>query len=440
MTKFKEPDQRDELKRELGVFQAMMLGLGSIMGTGVFVSIGLGAEIAGNAIILAILSAAMLAMCNGISSAQLAANHPVSGGTYEYGYRWLNPRLGFAAGWMFMFAKSSSAATAALGVSGYVLHLFDTKQIPVTLLAIIAIAVLSLITLTGIRRSSMVNTVIVTLTILTLLLFAITGFLSEVTHQNHSVSGSLTAVFADTTNLFEAIALMFVAYTGYGRIATLGEEVKSPRQTIPKAIIMTLVLSMTLYILVCATALKTVGAGEFGRLANQEVAPLHAISLQFENGLISVLIGVGAITAMVGVLLNLILGLSRVLMAMGRRRDVPAKLAVVHQESAVPRSATIVVALLISLLALMGDVKLTWSFSAFTVLIYYALTNLCAIRLKSDERMYPIWISYLGLAGCLFLSFWIEWTVFGFGAGVLVLGLIWQSVVPGRLPSSKATP
>ena len=100
-----------QLKRELGVLGATLMGLGSIVGTGVFVSIGIAAGIAGPAVILAIAIGALVATCNGLNSAQLAANHPVSGGTYEYGYKYLTPWLGFTAGWMFLLAKTASAAS-----------------------------------------------------------------------------------------------------------------------------------------------------------------------------------------------------------------------------------------------------------------------------------------------------------------------------------------
>ena len=111
------------LQRELGVFGATMMGLGSIIGTGVFVSLGIAAGIAGAGVVIAVVLAAAVATCNALSSAQLAANHPVSGGTYEYGYRWLSPWLGFSAGWMFLCAKTASAATAALGFAGYLLNM-----------------------------------------------------------------------------------------------------------------------------------------------------------------------------------------------------------------------------------------------------------------------------------------------------------------------------
>ena len=168
------------LQRRVSVFGAVMMGLGSIVGTGVFVSLGLGAGIAGSGVVLALVLAGALAACNGLSSAQLAAAHPVSGGTYEYGYRYLNPTLGFSAGWMFLAAKSASAATAALGFAGYVVHLHPSwsegfASLPVVL-AVCAVAALTWLVLTGLRRSSVFNIVIVSVTMLALVAFVGAGF------------------------------------------------------------------------------------------------------------------------------------------------------------------------------------------------------------------------------------------------------------------------
>lgn len=166
------------LKRELGVFGATLMGLGSIVGTGVFVSIGIAAEIAGPGVIVAVATAALVAVCNGLNSAQLAANHPVSGGTYEYGYKYLNPWLGFTAGWMFLLAKTASAATAtaALGFAGYFLNAIGVADRTYLILtALVALAALTLVVLTGIRRSNIANTAIVSVTLLSLAVFIVAG-------------------------------------------------------------------------------------------------------------------------------------------------------------------------------------------------------------------------------------------------------------------------
>ena len=415
--------QEKQLRREIGVFGATMMGLGSIVGTGVFVSIGLGAQTTGAAVLLAIFLASLVAICNGLSSAQLAANYPVSGGTYEYGYRWLTPNLGFVAGWMFLCAKSASAATAALGFAGYLTTMLDlpveTWKIP---LATGVLVVVTVVVLMGISRANWANIAIVTVTLASLLTLVVAGLPSTVRGFEANVLNVVRAEFS-WARFLQATALMFVAYTGYGRIATLGEEVRDPRHTIPKAVIVTLLASMLLYLLVAVTAVGTLGAEEFGAATQQRMAPLEEVAEALSVPGVAMFLSIGAMTAMVGVLLNLLLGLSRVLLAMGRRQDMPTSLAAINSHG-VPVVATLVVTGIVAAFVLTGSVKTTWSFSAFTVLVYYALTNACAIRIAPADRLFPIWPAYVGLAACLFLAFWVEPMIWSIGLGLIAIGLV----------------
>ena len=382
-----------------------MLGLGSIIGTGVFISLGIGASIAGPMILPAIGLAGLVALCNGLSSAQLAANHPVSGGTYEYGHRWLNPSLGFVAGWMFLCAKSASAATAALG---FALYLNPENSLPI---ALAIVWVITAITLLGIQRTNTINTLIVGAVLLSLIAFVVFGA-PAISANPQNWQSALDG--ENLKNLLPATALMFVAFTGYGRIATLGEEVTEPRRTIPRAIIATLVTTTVIYIVVTWVALANAG-NQFSSLA--------LIAQTFSGPSLVKVLTAGAIIAMASVLLNLVLGLSRVVLAMGRRCDLPKTTARITDSTKVPAVATIVVGSLITGLVYVGDMKLTWSFSAFTVLVYYALTNLCAIRLKIEERLYPSWVSYIGLFACLCLAVFVEWRIILAGLSLIALGL-----------------
>ena len=231
--------QATGLRRVVGVPGAVLMGLGSILGTGIFVSIGVAAGVTGPSVILAVVLAAAVAAFNGLSSAQLAASHPVSGGTYEYGYRYLNPALGFTAGWMFLCAKSASAATAALGFAGYVLAAAGASTASFrTLLAVAATVVLTLVVAGGMRRSNRTNAVIVALTVLALLGFVVSGLPSALKNASRTLGNFFGATDANggTAGLLHATALMFVAYTGYGRIATLGEEIRDP-QTDRKSVV-----------------------------------------------------------------------------------------------------------------------------------------------------------------------------------------------------------
>jgi APA family basic amino acid/polyamine antiporter len=204
-----------------------------------------------------------------------------------------------------------------------------------------------------------------------------------------------------------AIAFLFVAYTGYGRIATLGEEVKDPDVIIPRAVIITLAIAAILYMLV-----EIGGRAVGGPLWGQDAGIVDA------GGTV---VAVGAIAAMLGVLINLILGLSRVWLAMGRRGDMPGALARLDRRQQ-PAAAILVSAVLVAALTLIGDIGLAWSFSAMTVLLYYGLTNLSALAV-SRKRI----TAWLGLLSCLSLSFFVPQGVWLTGIAMLALGLIWKT-------------
>ena len=420
--------QPQMLRRELGTGGAVMMGLGSILGTGVFVSIGVAAGVTGGSVVLAVLVAGLVAAANGLSSAQLAAAHPVSGGTYEYGYEFLAPAWGFTAGWMFLLAKSASAATAALGFAGYVGVIAGGDGWDLRILAMGALVVLTGVVLAGIRRSNTVNVAIVTVTLVALGLFVVVG-VGSVSTESYTPWMLPERGFP---GLLEATALMFVAYTGYGRIATLGEEVRRPAITIPRAIIATLVVTIVLYGVVTLVAVGLGGAEEAADATSGLAAPLAVLSERYGSSWLARVVAVGAVTAMLGVLLNLVLGLSRVAMAMGRRRDLPAGLARLNAEGTTPYAAVLAVAGLIGGLVMFGDVKTTWTFSAFTVLIYYAITNLAALRLPEDRRRFPRAVAWAGLVACAFLAWWVEPVVWAIGLALILVGLIWHAFMAKR--------
>lgn len=426
-------DAGGPLRRELGLVGATMMGLGSIVGTGIFVSVGVAAGAAGPAVILAVVLAAGVATCNAFSSAQLAAVHPVSGGTYEYGYEFLHPAAGFTAGWMFLCAKSASAATAALGFSGYLLHLLGINAGPwLPVVAIGGVVVLTAVVLSGMRRSNVANIAIVSVTLLALVALVAVG----ATQLAETGGAQLRPFFdapdegswSDVRGLLYGTALMFVAYTGYGRVATLAEEVKDPARTIPRAIIATLVVTALLYVAVSAVAVGTVGADALSAAAEGQAAPLELVAQRLSTPGLGTLVAVGAVTAMLGVILNLILGLSRVMLAMGRRRDLPEVTARLDTDRTTPWVAVLLTGCLIAGLATIGDVETTWSFSAFTVLVYYALTNLAALQLKPAQRLFSRFFPWAGLFGCLFLAFWVRPAVWLTGLGLIATGLVWHGL------------
>jgi APA family basic amino acid/polyamine antiporter len=439
-----------------------------MVGTGVFVSVGIAAGVAGPAVLAAVVIAGLLAMANGLSSAQLASAHPVSGGTYEYGYLWLSPLLGFSAGWMFMLAKSASAATAALGFSGYLLDMVGVAApgARVTVAAGTALLITAFVA-GGIRRSNRGNAIVVCLSLAGLVALVVAAlptlldrglepfipFLGAgdgavgagdgaagagggaVGAGASSVGGNARSAGAGAAGvgpagtgaglvaLLHGSALMFVAFTGYGRVATLGEEVRNPRRVIPRAIVATVGVVALLYLAVAATGVGVLGASAFGRTAQENAAPLEAVARSLGYDWLEWVVAAAAVAAMAGVLLNLVLGLSRVLLAMARRGDAPKALASVDARRASPVAAVWACGVLVAGIALVGDVRTTWSFSAFTVLIYYSVTNLAALRLPATERLFPRWIPAAGLAGCLGLAFWVEPVYWLVGSGLLAAGI-----------------
>ena len=419
------------LSREVGLPGAVLLGLGSILGTGVFVSVGIATDIAGPAVVLAIVVAALVATCNALSSAQLAASNPVSGGTYEYGYRYLTPLFGFSAGWLFLCAKSASAATAALGFSAYTLNALGVTATDLrTPIALLAVAGVTALVLWGMRRSNRANTIVVSITLLALIAFMVGGMptltsggawnLQPFFRVGTDGSGGATGAFLHAT------ALMFVAYTGYGRVATLGEEITDPQHNIPKAIVLTLLVSLVVYVAVGLVGVGSVGSAAFAAATQEVAAPLEIVARQFNVRGLPEFVAIGAVTAMLGVLLNLILGLSRVVLAMARRGDMPARFARLDAANTTPLAAVLFTGVIVGAIVLIGDIRVAWSFSAFTVLFYYAVTNLAALAMPARERLYPRIVSASGLIACVLLAFFLERSIWLVGLGVVGVGIVWH--------------
>jgi APA family basic amino acid/polyamine antiporter len=250
----------------------------------------------------------------------------------------------------------------------------------------------------------------VTITLASLIAFVAAGL--------PAVTTAHLAMKLEPAPLFHAAALMFVAYAGYARIATLGEEVVEPRRTIPAAIVTTLILSMLVYMAVAVVAVGAAGADKLQQLTTERAAPLEIVAREFPLR-VHWLISLGAMTAMLGVLLNLLLGLSRIALAMGRRGDLPSL-------SSNVTFSVLFIGFLTAALAGIGSVKTTWTFSAFSVLIYYAVTNLAALQLSDSDRLYGKAWAWIGLLACLGLAFAIPWQIWSVGLSLLGVGLLWH--------------
>ena len=411
-----------ELRRRLRLGDAVIIGVGSMVGAGVFAVWAPAARVAGNWLLVGLAIAGIVATCNAMSSAQLAARHPESGGTYVYATHRLGPGWGHLAGWGFVVGKTASIAAMATVIGTYI------SPERAELVASASIVMVMVINIGGLERTVGVTRILLAITGTTLLVVVILG-LRGATHTSTPVaeSGALTA---DTTaiGIVRSAGLMFFAFAGYARIATLGEEVVAPEVTIPKAIPRALGVALTVYTVVALTAL--VALGEHGVAAS--VAPLADIAATAGTSWGEHLVTVGASVACGGVMLNLVPGVARTVLAMSRRGDMPAVLGRIHPTRALPIRAEFCVAG--AAIVVVNTVSLTSSIavSGVAVLTYYAVTNAAARRLDASERIWPRWITTVGLAGCCLLIVALPQSALIGGVVVIVCGVVARAIAHRR--------
>ena len=381
-----------------------MIGLGSMIGAGVFVVFGPAAAAAGPALLIGLTVAAVVAYCNATSSARLAARYPLSGGTYVYGRERLGEFWGYLAGWSFIVGKTASCAAMALTIG---LYLWPSHAHAV---AVAAVAALTALNYRGVQKSALLTRVIVTVVVAVL-----AGVVVTLATSGHADPARVTLTGGHVGGVLQAAGLLFFAFAGYARIATLGEEVRDPARTIPRAIRLSLAIALAVYVIVAVTLLAVLGTG----LATSK-APLADAVHAVGAGWFEPVVRAGAAVAALGSLLSLILGVSRTGLAMARDGHLPSALATVHPRFGVPHRAEVAVGTLVAVVAAVADVRAAIGFSSFSVLLYYAVANASAWTL--DRSIARRAIPALGLAGCLLLAFYLPPGSVLAGAAVTALG------------------
>ncbi|MFI6286836.1 APC family permease [Streptomyces sp. NPDC051018] len=414
-----------QLTRSLGVVDAVVIGLGSMVGAGIFAALGPAARAAGSGLLLGLALAAVVAYCNAMSSARLAARYPASGGTYVYGRERLGPFWGYLAGWAFVVGKTASCAAMALTVGAYVWP--DQAHT----VAVAAVAVLTAVNYGGIQKSAWLTRAIVAVVTAVLAAVIVSCLGSGTTDFGRLEPG------ADTSfgGVLQAAGLLFFAFAGYARITTLGEEVRDPARTIPRAVPLALGIALLVYAGVAVSVLSVLGPGGLGR----SVAPIADAVWAADAGWLAPVVRVGAAVAALGSLLALILGISRTALAMARDGHLPGTLAAVHPRFRVPHRAELAVGAVVAVVAATADVRGAIGFSSFGVLLYYTLANASAWTLSSDrDRGTPVRVTetgtstagfgvvrmtaVCGLVGCLVLAFALPASSVLAGSAVLALG------------------
>ncbi|MFK0292484.1 APC family permease [Streptomyces sp. NPDC090442] len=402
------PGNPDELPRRLGVFDAVVIGLGSMLGAGIFAALAPAASAAGSGLLPGLLVAAVVAFCNATSSARLAARYPRSGGTYVYGRERLGDFWGYLAGWAFVVGKTASCAAMALTLGSY---LWPAQAHTVAVAAVVA---LTAVNYTGVRKSAWATRLIVA-AVLAVLAAVVTACLSSATADASRLD---VAADATPTGILQAAGLLFFAFAGYARIATLGEEVRDPGRTIPRAVPLALTLALVAYGAVAVAVLSVLGPE---RLAHASAPLAEAVRASEVPALVPV-VRVGAALAAAGSLLALILGVSRTTLAMARDRHLPHALATIHPRFAVPHRAELAVGAVVAVLATTADLRGAIGFSSFGVLVYYAIANASAWTLPPGEGRPPRPVPVLGATGCLALACALPLTSVLPGITVLAVG------------------
>ncbi|HEY2949143.1 MAG TPA: APC family permease [Micromonosporaceae bacterium] len=401
------------LARRLGVRDAIVIGLGSMLGAGVFVVFAPATAAAGGVgMLIALGVAGLVAFCNATSSARLAARYPESGGTYVYGRERLGAFAGFLAGWGFVTGKTASCAAMALTIGAY---LWPGQA---RLVAVVAVAAVTAVNLGGIERTARATRWLVALTLAVLGTVAVVGIAAgPIRWSDLGETGG-----AGVHGILTAAGLLFFAFAGYARIATLGEEVREPSRTIPRAIPIALGLVLAVYLVLAVVSLAVLGPSRLTRAT----APLaDVVSAAGLPGLAWV-VRVAAAVAVTGVLLALVAGVGRTVLAMGRRRDLPGVLDAVHARSKVPHRAELVIAAAVIGLVALGDIRGAIGFSSCTVLVYYAIANASALTLghEPDRRLPVQAIAAVGLVGCFVLALSLPVSSVMAGFAVLAVGAL----------------
>ena len=383
------------LKRVLGLRSAVIINLGAIIGAGIFVIIGIAAGKAGPAIIISIFISAIIAIFTGLSFSEIAQHISKEGGVYEYAKESFAPSAGFIGGTMWTFSNMIAISAVSLSMGSYINSLFHL-HINLIIYGIPVIILFAVLNMLGIKNSAKTLSVLVGLNLVILIIFIVSGlfYFKASDFSNFAPHGF--------TGIMEGSALIFFAFTGFSRITTVGDEVKNPEKNIPKAIIISIIISSALYAVVAVVAIGLISSSSLASAS----APLSAAIKVLHNPYLIVIIAIGGITATAGVVLTGILGTSRVLYAMGRDREIPERFGKIDKFGTPIYSILLSMAISLLFVYFVGFSTIIEA-SNVSVLIAYAIIDLSAIilwkKVKNDnpvhlrEQKYFFVIPLLGI-------------------------------------------
>jgi APA family basic amino acid/polyamine antiporter len=385
-----ESEEQKKLKPSLSLFDATAISIGAIIGGGIFVVTGIAAGLAGSALVISMLIAALISLLTALSFTELTAWQPKEGSIYEYSYQLVSPFAGFLVGWMWILSNTFAGAAVSLGFAYYLAALVPSLN--PNIVAAVACLTFTLINYYSVKQSALLNNILVTAKLLILAFFIIYG-LFFMNPANFAPFKPLDI------GVFSGAVFFFFAYGGFARAAVIAEEVKDAKRNVPRAMLIALAISALIYVLIGVVAVGLVGSNS---LAGSN-SPLEEAMKATGNTAASSIIAVGGILATASVLLTSVLGVSRMAYAMARRKDLPQALAKLDPKRNTPVYSTWIIGLVMVLLVLFIDLSRVVAISSFAMLFFYTLANVSALRLKPEKRTYPRILPAIGAVSCLAL-------------------------------------
>lgn len=410
-----------ELKRTLNLFDATAIGIGAIIGAGIFVVLGIAVGYAGPAVIISMLIAGIVALFTALSFAELSSAIPKEGETYQFAYEMVHPYFGFISGCLWLSAQTVAGTAISLGLASYFVAVFPALAGELKIVAVSAALILTVLNLVGMKYSAIVNNILVVTKIAILCLFVVVGAF-QIHPQNYSP-------FAPNIwGIFQGAGFIFFAYLGFGRIAALGEEVKNPKKTLPLSILLALAGSAILYVV---TGLITTGLIPYAKLAGSG-SPIADAAKSTGNLALFVAVSFGALVATVSVLLTNLLGLSRVSFAIARNEQFPKILAKIHSKFGTPYVSIIITGVVMAILALILDLRESAAITSFSMLCTHIILHTSAIRLRRkvpnmntfQVPFFPL-IPCLGLVSCVILMFSLPELAWFVAAGIIIVSSVY---------------
>lgn len=387
-----------DLTAPLSVTSAIIVGMGAMVGAGLFIVTGVTAGMAGPLILVGLFVAGLVALLNGFSVVQLSLHAPDGVGTYTFASRLLSPAWGFTAGWLYLVSKIAAATVVALGFGAYFHALLSF--IPTQIGAVLGMAMALLATRANIRKAGWVNTSIVVLT-----LIGLSGFVVRGIPYMQPGTLSVMAPFG-WSPLWEASALLFFAFTGFARVPMLGTSVDQPYFALPRILILSTGVTLLVYLLVTTVTLGVMGYEWFGESASPLQEAAQVIGPRGRA-----LMVLAALFALMGVLLSQLQTIGRITYAMGRQGDLPDVFARQDPEKGVPYVGLYAAAPLFLILIVANTLMSALYVAVCTILLYYVVTHIATFRLPVESRQYPALIAGLGLLLCVFLVLALPLTV-----------------------------